>query len=187
MSFKIYTKTGDKGETGLFGGKRLPKNHIRIESYGTVDELNSYIGMLRDLVPTDHQKTILKEVQDRLFTIGSNLASDPDKEMITPDINPSDIELLEQEMDQMDQNLPPLKNFILPGGHSTVSFCHIARTVCRRAERMVVALFHNEPPVEEIIIRYLNRLSDYLFVLGRQLSLDLGAEEIPWTPRKKSE
>jgi len=183
MAFKIYTKTGDKGETGLFGGKRLPKNHIRIESYGTVDELNSYIGMLRDLVKTDHQKAILKEVQDRLFTIGSNLASDPEKEMITPDVKVSDIEMLEKEMDTMDEQLPPLKNFILPGGHATVSFCHIARTVCRRAERMVVALHHNEA-VEEIIIQYLNRLSDYLFVLGRKLSQDLNAEEIPWAPRK---
>lgn len=184
MAFKIYTKTGDKGETGLFGGKRLPKNHIRIESYGTVDELNSYIGMLRDLVPNDHQKVILKEIQDRLFTIGSNLASDPDKNMTTPDIKAADIELLEQEIDAMNEVLPALKNFILPGGHTTVSFCHIARTVCRRAERMVVALHHNEP-IEEIVIRYLNRLSDYLFVLGRQLSLDLKAEEIAWHPRKE--
>jgi len=183
MSFKIYTKTGDKGETGLFGGKRLPKNHIRIESYGTVDELNAFIGMLRDLAPSKHQKSLLKEIQDRLFTIGSNLASDPDKNMATPDIKESDIELLENEMDQMDESLAPLKNFILPGGHTTVSFCHIARTVCRRAERMVVALHHNES-VDEIIIRYLNRLSDYLFVLGRQLSKDLNAEEIPWHPRK---
>lgn len=184
MSFKIYTKTGDQGETGLFGGKRLPKNHIRIESYGTLDELNAHIGMLRDLAPQDQQKSLLKEIQDRLFTIGSNLASDPSKNMITPDVEESDIQLLEQAMDQMDKNLPPLKNFILPGGHPTVSACHIARTVCRRAERSVVALHHNET-VEIIIIQYLNRLSDYLFVLGRQLSLDLHAEEIPWAPRSK--
>lgn len=184
MALKIYTKTGDKGETGLFGGKRLPKNHIRIESYGTVDELNSFIGLLRDLAPIDHQKQILKEVQDRLFTIGSNLASDPDKEMITPDVKEADIELLEKEIDQMNEVLPALKSFILPGGHPTVSHCHIARTVCRRAERMVVALAHNEPPVESIIIRYLNRLSDYLFVLARQFSMDLKVEEIPWQPRK---
>jgi cob(I)alamin adenosyltransferase len=184
MSFKIYTKTGDKGDTGLFGGKRLPKDHIRIDSYGTVDELNSYIGMLRDSATSEHQKIILKEIQDRLFTIGSNLASDPDKNMVTPDINESDIELLEKEMDEMDEVLPPLKNFILPGGHTTVSFCHIARTVCRRAERKVVALHHNET-VDEIIIRYLNRLSDYLFVLGRKLSQDLNAEEIAWHPRTK--
>lgn len=183
MAFKIYTKTGDTGDTGLFGGKRLPKNHIRIESYGTVDELNAYIGMLRDLVHTEHQKNILKEIQDRLFTIGSNLASDPEKKMSTPDVKDSDVELLEKEMDKMDEHLPPLKNFVLPGGHPTVSYCHIARTICRRAERTVVALHHNEK-VEEIIIRYLNRLSDYLFVLGRQLTRDLKAEEIPWHPRK---
>lgn len=186
MSFKIYTKTGDKGETGLFGGKRLPKHHIRIESYGSVDELNAHIGMLRDLASSEHQKTVLKEIQDRLFTIGANLASDPDKQMATPDIQESDIELLEKEMDKMEERLPPLKNFILPGGHPTVSYCHIARTVCRRAERMVVALHYNEP-IEAIIIRYLNRLSDYLFVLGRQLSMDLNAEEIPWHPRKNPE
>ncbi len=183
MAFKIYTKTGDKGETGLFGGKRLPKSHIRIESYGTVDELNSYIGMLRDLAPKEDQKSLLKEIQDRLFTIGSNLASDPEKNMITPDIHETDIVLLEKAIDEMNELLPPLKNFILPGGHTTVSFCHIARTVCRRAERMVVALNHNEP-VEEIVIRYLNRLSDYLFVLSRKFSQDLNAEEIAWHPRK---
>lgn len=184
MSFKIYTKTGDQGTTGLFGGKRLPKDHIRIESYGTVDELNSYLGMLRDLAPKQDQKDLLKTIQDRLFTIGSNLASDPDKQMITPDIHDTDILLLEKAMDQMDEQLPPLKNFILPGGHTTVSFCHIARTVCRRAERMVVALHHNEP-VDIMIIQYLNRLSDFLFILGRQLSMDLGAEEIPWVARKE--
>ncbi len=183
MAFKIYTKTGDKGETGLFGGKRLPKSHIRIESYGTVDELNSYIGMLRDLAPKEDQKSLLKEIQDRLFTIGSNLASDPEKNMITPDIHEADIVLLEKAIDEMNELLPPLKNFILPGGHTTVSFCHIARTVCRRAERMVVALNHNEP-VEEIVIRYLNRLSDYLFVLSRKFSQDLNAQEIAWRPRK---
>ena len=183
MSFKIYTKTGDQGETGLFGGKRLPKNHIRIESYGSVDELNAYIGLLRDVAPDDQTKNLLKEIQDRLFTIGSNLASDPDKDMITPDVNDADIERLENEIDLMNEQLPPLKNFILPGGHTTVSYCHIARTVCRRAERMVVALHHNEP-VEEIIIRYLNRLSDFLFVLGRKLSADLKAEEVAWVPRK---
>lgn len=185
MAFKIYTKTGDKGETGLFGGKRLPKNHIRIESYGTVDELNSYIGLLRDAIEHKDYKALLKTIQERLFTIGSNLASDPEKNMITPDVHPSDIELLETEMDKMDAILPPLKNFILPGGHTTVSFCHIARTVCRRAERMVVALHYNEPPVDPMIIQYLNRLSDYLFMLGRKLSHDLGADEIPWEPRKK--
>lgn len=182
MAFKIYTKTGDKGETGLFGGKRLPKHHIRIESYGTVDELNSYIGMLRDVIEAEEMRVLLKSIQDRLFAIGANLASDPDKEMTTPDILESDIALLEKKMDRMDEQLPALKNFILPGGHSTVSFCHIARCVCRRAERMVVALKENEP-VDQLVLQYLNRLSDFLFILGRYLAHDLGAEEVVWKGR----
>ena len=183
MAFKIYTKTGDKGETSLFGGKRLPKSHIRIESYGTVDELNSYIGLIRDVIENDEIRSVLKEVQDRLFTIGANLASDPDKNMTTPDIVESDVEMLEKEIDRMNENIPPLKTFILPGGHQYVSFCHLARCVCRRAERLVVAL-NMDDEVEPIIIHYLNRLSDYLFVLSRQLAHDLGVEEIPWHPRK---
>jgi cob(I)alamin adenosyltransferase len=183
MAFKIYTKTGDKGDTSLFGGKRLPKSHIRIDSYGTVDELNSHIGLVRDIVESDEIRAVLKEIQDRLFTIGSNLASDPDKKMITPDVLESDVELLEKEIDRMNKNLPDLKNFILPGGHQSVSFCHIARCVCRRAERLVVALNLVEK-VEPIIIHYLNRLSDYLFVLSRQIGHDLGVEEISWHPRK---
>ena len=183
MATKIYTKTGDKGETALFGGKRLPKNHLRIEAYGTVDELNSWIGLLRDCIEQATVRHLLKEIQDRLFTLGSNLASDPDKEMITPDIFESDVERLEQEIDAMNEALPVLKNFILPGGHPIVSYCHINRCVCRRAERHVVALAQQEP-VEEIIIRYLNRLSDYLFVLGRKIAQDLGAEEVIWKPRK---
>lgn len=183
MSFKIYTKTGDKGETSLFGGKRLPKNHIRIEAYGTVDELNSYIGLVRDNLSDKKIQDLLKEIQDRLFAIGSSLASDPDKNMITPDIKEEDITILENAMDEMDKELPALKNFILPGGHTVVSFCHIARCVCRRAERNTVALHSNEP-VEVLVIQYLNRLSDYLFVLGRKIALDLGAEEVVWNPRK---
>jgi len=183
MAFKIYTKTGDKGQTSLFGGKRLPKNHIRIEAYGTVDELNSYIGLLRDSVDVP-VKDLLKEIQDRLFTIGSSLASDPDKNMITPDITVEDISILEKAMDKMDEELPELKNFILPGGNTVVSFCHIARCVCRRAERNTVALLENEA-VDELVIQYLNRLSDYLFVLGRKIALDLGAEEVVWNPRTK--
>jgi cob(I)alamin adenosyltransferase len=183
MAFKIYTKTGDKGETGLFGGARVPKNHIRVEAYGTVDELNSYIGLIRDLIETPHYKTILKSVQDRLFTIGANLASDPAKNMTTPDLKNSDIELLEREIDTMESELPILKNFILPGGHSTVSYCNIARTVCRRAERTVVALDF-EQPILPMIVQYLNRLSDYLFVLGRKLGKDLGIEEVIWNARK---
>jgi cob(I)alamin adenosyltransferase len=180
---KIYTKTGDKGQTSLFGGARLPKYHIRIEAYGTVDELNSYIGLVRDATENEATKNILKEVQDRLFTLGSNLASDPSKDMITPDVHRADIELLEQEIDRMTSELPPLKNFILPGGHTTVSFCHLARCVCRRAERLVVALAENEK-VDLIIIQYLNRLSDYLFTLGRALAKDLGVAEVAWMPRK---
>lgn len=183
MAFKIYTKTGDKGETGLFGGKRLPKYHLRIEAYGTVDELNAHLGLVRDSLGDEATRDFLKEIQDRLFTIGANLASDPDKAMNTPDLLDSDIEALEQQMDQMDAHLPPLKNFILPGGHPSVSYCHIARTVCRRAERQVVALAANEP-VEEILLRYLNRLSDYFFVLSRKMAQDLGVEEVSWFARK---
>ncbi|MEZ4956133.1 MAG: cob(I)yrinic acid a,c-diamide adenosyltransferase [Saprospiraceae bacterium] len=183
MAFKIYTKTGDAGETGLFGGRRLPKSHLRIDGYGTVDELNSYIGLLRDTVENEHYRNILKEIQDRLFTIGANLATDPSKNLTPPDINVKDIQLLETEMDEMEKDLPLLKNFILPGGHTTVSFCHIARTVCRRAERLVVAL-HLTEPVEPLLIQYLNRLSDYLFMLSRKLGKDLGAEEVIWVARK---
>ena len=177
MAFKIYTKTGDKGETSLFGGARLPKSHLRIEAYGTVDELNSYIGLVRDCLTEESTRILLKNIQDRLFDVGSNLAVDPAKKMQVPEIQSIDIEVLEQAMDKMDESLAPLKNFILPGGHTTVSFCHIARTVCRRAERNVVALsMHDE--VDEILIQYLNRLSDYLFILARKIAADLGVEEI---------
>jgi cob(I)alamin adenosyltransferase len=189
MSFKIYTKTGDSGETSLLGGTRLPKHHIRIESYGNVDELNSYLGMIRDLhMQIDNSKnssinSALLEMQDRLFTIGSHLAADPEKnKMKLPSISEDDVVFLEKEIDKMDEQLPPMKNFILPGGHTTVSFCHIARCVCRRAERSVISLAEIEK-VEEIIYKYLNRLSDYLFVLSRKLSQDLSAEETPWRPR----
>lgn len=194
MAFKIYTKTGDKGETSLFGGARVPKSHVRVEAYGTVDELNSYIGLLTDLITTPQYKLVLKEIQDRLFTIGSILATEPSKQMKTPDLKNEDIQLLENEIDTMDAELPPLKNFILPGGHSTVSFCNIARTVCRRAERLVINLVllekeegqpinpHNELG-QALSIQYLNRLSDYLFILGRKIAKDLGAEEILWKPR----
>ena len=194
MAFKIYTKTGDKGETSLFGGARVPKSHVRVEAYGTVDELNSYIGLLTDLIIPPQYKAVLKEIQDRLFTIGSILATEPSKQMKTPDLKNEDIQLLENEIDTMDTELPPLKNFILPGGHSTVSFCNIARTVCRRAERLVINLVllekeegqpinpHNELG-QTLSIQYLNRLSDYLFILGRKMAKDLGAEEILWKPR----
>ena len=184
MAFKIYTKTGDKGETGLFGGMRLPKNHIRIEAYGTVDELNSHIGLVRDQSEDESVRSLLKEIQDRLFTIGSNLASDPTKKMEVPDVLESDVQLLELAMDEMDKALAPLKNFILPGGHPFVSQCHIARCICRKAERNVVALHQNEP-VPVIILQYLNRLSDFLFLLSRKIAKDLNIEEIKWNPRDK--
>ena len=190
---KIYTKTGDKGTTALFGGTRVPKHHIRIESYGTVDELNSHIGLLRDQDIDDHYKSILQRIQDRLFTIGSILATDPEKALLKsgkqrlniPKIQPTDIELLETEMDQMTDSLPPMTHFVLPGGHQTVSFCHIARCVCRRAERLATALNDLEPFQPETL-KYLNRLSDYLFVLARKLTYDLQAEEIKWIPEKES-
>ncbi len=180
---KIYTKTGDDGTTMLFGGGRVSKANLRIESYGTVDELNAYIGLIRDQDIGDRHKKLLKAIQNRLFVIGANLASDPDKEKLqTPDIREEDIVQLENEMDVLQAELPPLKHFILPGGHTTVSYCHLARCVCRRTERLVVALSENEE-VLPIIIRYLNRLSDYLFVLGRMLTMELGAEEIIWNMR----
>jgi cob(I)alamin adenosyltransferase len=180
--FKIYTKTGDTGETSLFGGARVPKSHLRVEAYGTVDELNSYIGLLGDLIETPQYKWVLKEIQDRLFTIGSVLASDPAKKMSVPDVKAEDVQLLENEIDTMEAELPALKNFILPGGHQTVSFCNVARTVCRRAERLAVALDSVEK-IDPHSIKYLNRLSDYLFVLGRKVGKDLGATEVIWKAR----
>lgn len=188
---KVYTKTGDNGTTALFGGTRVPKDHMRIESYGTVDELNSYIGLIRDQEMDNHYKDILIEIQDRLFTVGAILATPPEKEVMKNGelrlqklgIIEADIELLENEIDAMEETLPPMTHFILPGGHQTVSYCHIARCVCRRAERLSVHLSHNEP-VAGIAIKYLNRLSDYLFVLARKLSFDLNADEVKWIPRK---
>ena len=183
MAFKVYTKTGDKGQTSLIGGTRLPKHHIRIEAYGTVDELNSWIGLLRDQAIDAHSIKILVETQDRLFTIGSLLAADPEKnKMKLPEIKEEDVVLLEKEMDAMEETLPEMKHFVLPGGHTIVSYCHLARCVCRRAERAVLRLSENEK-VEELIYKYLNRLSDYLFVLSRKLSQDLKAGETPWVPR----
>ncbi len=185
MAMKIYTKTGDKGTTSLIGGTKVPKSHLRIEAYGTVDELNSYIGLCKDLLTDAQGQKILLEVQDRLFTIGSSLACDPIKEpkMRIPDLIETDVELLEKEMDRMNETVPPMKNFILPGGHTTLSYLHIARCVCRRAERCSVRLELESPEVEEIIIKYLNRLSDYLFVLSRYTGHQLKVEEIPWKPR----
>ena len=180
---KIYTKTGDKGSTSLLGGSRVSKANIRIETYGTVDELNSFIGLLRDFSSEDTgRKKLLIAVQERLFTIGSALAAEPGKSFSIPDLRDSDIQLLEDEMDKMDEVLPPLKNFVLPGGHQAVSYCHLARTVCRRAERRCIELAKHEE-VSELVIKYLNRLSDFLFMLARKISQEKGAEEIPWKPR----
>ncbi len=188
---KVYTKTGDTGTTALFGGTRVPKHHIRIESYGTVDELNSHIGLIRDQDISDLYKNVLIEVQDRLFTVGAILATPPEKETLKNGqprlqnlgIVESDIEFLENEIDRMEEALPPMTHFVLPGGHTTVSYCHIARCVCRRAERLAVHLNDIEP-TDERVIKYLNRLSDYLFVLARKLSHDLNADEVQWIPRK---
>lgn len=188
MAFKIYTKTGDLGKTSLIGGKKVPKSHLRIESYGTVDELNSYIGLVNDLLTDEHSKTTLKEIQDRLFTIGSSLACDPEKEplMKIPDLKESDISLLETEIDKMNVVLPEMKSFILPGGHITVSTTHIARCICRRAERVCVHLQQENLFVDPLVIKYLNRLSDYLFVLARHAGHLMQVTEIPWKPRLKS-
>jgi cob(I)alamin adenosyltransferase len=184
MALRIYTKTGDKGETSLIGGTRLPKHHIRIEAYGNVDELNSWVGLLRDQAIDANSVKILIETQDRLFTIGSLLASDPEKDtkMKLPEIRESDITLLEKEIDAMEAGLPAMKSFVLPGGHTIVSYCHVARCVCRRAERSVLRLAENEK-VDELVYKYLNRLSDYLFVLSRKLAHDLKAPETPWVAR----
>jgi len=185
---KIYTKTGDKGNTSLFTGTRVPKHHIRIESYGTVDELNSVLGLVRDQDMDAHSKESLIQIQDKLFTVGAILATEPKKDnrLKIPRIEEEDIQFLEQEIDQMNENLPPMTHFILPGGHTTVSYCHVARTTCRRAERMISYL-HEKEPVPENVIAYINRLSDYLFVLARKLSKQLNAEEVKWIPKKLDE
>ena len=181
---KVYTKTGDKGETSLFGGSRVSKGHLRIHAYGTVDELNSYIGLLRDLSPDESRNTELIRIQDRLFTLGALLATESEKaKKRLPVIIQEDIQYLEQAIDTMEQSLEPIKTFVLPGGHPTVSYCHIARCVCRRSERMCVELSENNK-VEEIVIQYLNRLSDYLFVLSRFLAKILKVKETPWLPEK---
>jgi len=185
MSSKIYTKTGDKGNTSLIGGTKVPKSHLRIEAYGTVDELNSYTGLCRDLLADEQGRIILLEIQDRLFTIGSSLACDPVKEprMRIPDLKDTDVSLLEKEMDRMNESVPPMKFFILPGGHPTLSHLHIARCICRRAERCCVRLQQEDTAVEPIVIQYLNRLSDYLFVLSRYAGHLLKVDEIAWKPR----
>jgi len=189
---KIYTKTGDNGTTALFGGTRVPKHNVRIDAYGTVDELNSWLGLIRDQKMDGHSKQILISIQNKLFTIGAELATDPQKAVLKSGkerlrinkINEGDIELLEKEMDQMNEALPAIAHFVLPGGHPTVSYCHIARTVCRRTERLVSHLCEQEP-CDPSILSYINRLSDYLFVLARKLSKDVKAEEIKWIPEKR--
>ena len=183
---KVYTKKGDDGTTSLIGGTRVPKHHIRVEAYGTIDELNVCIGLLADQEINANHKVLLREIQDRLFTIGSSLAADPEaSRMVLPEVEEADILRLEKSIDEMEDSLPPMRNFILPGGNTIVSFAHLARVTCRRAERMSTYLNENES-VEPIILMYLNRLSDYLFMLGRKISAELGAEEIPWHPRKKA-
>lgn len=189
---KIYTKTGDKGSTSLFGGTRVAKHHFRINAYGTVDELNSWLGLLRDQEIDMHSREQLITTQDKLFTVGAILATDPEKAQLKsgkerlniPLIDIADVEHLENEIDMMNESLPQMTHFILPGGHTIVSYCHIARTICRRAERKV-SLLHENEPVDAMILTYLNRLSDYLFVLARKLSNDLKANEIKWIPENK--
>lgn len=182
MAFKIYTKTGDEGNTALFGGKRLPKSHVRIEAYGTLDELNSFIGLLKDHLDDQQVCMRLFEIQNRLFDLGSYLATDPEKQLMELSLRKNDVDVLESEIDAMEQSLPPLKNFILPGGHPVVSYCHVVRCVCRRAERQVVAL-HLHETVHPLALQFLNRLSDYFFVLGRKLAHDLHIEEVLWKGR----
>ncbi len=189
---KVYTKTGDKGTTALFGGSRVPKYHIRIESYGTVDELNSYIGLIRDQEIAPVYKAQLIHIQDKLFTLGAILATDPEKAILKNGkerlniarISEDDVAYLEDAIDEMEKELPPMTHFVLPGGHTTVSYCHIARCVCRRAERLSTHLNDIEP-TDEMVLKYLNRLSDYLFVLARKLTFDLNADEVKWIPEKQ--
>ncbi len=185
MASKIYTKTGDKGKTSLIGGTKVPKCHKRIDAYGTLDELNSHIGFCNDQITDAQTRNMLKEIQDRLFTIGSSLATDPDKEpqMKLPDLKAEDIRLLEKEIDRMNEKLPPMKFFILPGGHPAVSSLHIARCVCRRTERLCVEMQEEKLFIDPMIIKYMNRLGDYLFVVARYIGMLLKVEEIAWKPR----
>ena len=184
MAFRIYTKTGDKGSTSLIGGTKVSKAHARIESYGNVDELNSHVGLVGDLLGTG-APPLLREIQDRLFTVGSSLACDPANEskLKIPDLHAADIALLEQSIDEMTAILPPMKGFVLPGGHPAISSLHVARCVCRRAERSVVLLMENGEFVEPLVLQYLNRLSDYLFVLASYTAHQWGIAEVIWKPR----
>lgn len=184
MGSKVYTKTGDKGQTSLIGGTRVLKSDIRIEAYGTVDELNSFLGLLRDHIPQHEQQKILIKIQNDLFIVGALLAEDKEKnKMKLPELKSDAAVFLEKEIDRMDEHLPPMKHFVLPGGHPSVSLAHVCRTVCRRAERRVIELAKNQSGLE-FIITYLNRLSDYFFVLSRKLAYDFKTEEIPWVPEK---
>ena len=181
--WKIYTKTGDKGETSLIGGTRVPKYHERIEAYGTLDELNSFIGYLRDQITDKHIREVLLRVQENLFTAESLLATDPGKEITRtlPRLSEDDVVELENEIDCMNLHLPVLSSFILPGGHKLVSLCHICRTVCRRGERCIIKLAA-DMEVDEILIKYINRLSDYLFILARELAYANNIPDLPWKP-----
>ena len=185
MALKIYTKTGDKGTTSLIGGTKVSKSNIRIESYGTVDELNSWIGVISDSINDSQTRLTFKEIQDRLFTIGSSLACDPEKEskLKLPDLHESDVAFLESKIDRMNEVLQPMQAFILPGGATAVSFAHVARCVCRRAERICVAMQVENMDIQPLVIMYLNRLSDYLFVVARYISHLLQVEEVQWKAR----
>jgi cob(I)alamin adenosyltransferase len=186
---KIYTKTGDKGMTGLYGGTRVSKSNLRIDSYGTVDELNSYLGLIRDQKVDNHTFESIIEIQKNLFVAGAVLATPADKEILKngkkrlaeTKVSEEMISFLETEIDIIDAELPVMTHFVLPGGHPVVSYCHVARSVCRRAERLVVQLAEQEE-IGENVIQYLNRLSDYLFVLARKLTFENNAEEFKWIP-----
>lgn len=177
---KIYTKTGDTGKTGLIGGKRVSKGELRIEAYGTVDELNAWVGLLRDMSDSVERKSFLKAIQDKLFTIGAEMANETKlADEPIKDLTEDDVDVIENQIDVMNLHLKALRHFILPGGHMLISYSHLARTVCRRAERCAIRL-HDEEGLNFLIIKYLNRLSDYFFVLGRLLAKELGVEEVKW-------
>jgi len=188
---KIYTKTGDKGTTGLIGGSRVSKDHLRIESYGTVDELNSYIGLIKDQAIENQIKEVLIRIQHDLFTLGSMLATPTNKQTLKngeqrlniPEVDTKSVTYLENEIDKMNEKLPKMTHFILPGGHPIVSHCHVARCICRRSERLTT-LLNEQEPINSLVLKYLNRLSDFLFVLARKLSSDMEVDELKWVPKK---
>ena len=182
---KIYTKTGDEGNTSLLGGKRLPKYHLRIEAYGTVDELNSFLGHLADHEVSQTHQSFIREIQETLFSIGSHLATEPDNSLVKlPEISTTLLESLEESIDRMEEALTPLKNFILPGGHPTNSLAHICRSICRRAERRIAQLHHSSP-VDPQILAIFNRLSDWLFVFSRFISAQTQTKEVEWNPHQR--